>query len=82
MRISFLCREVVVQWIGKSLSEIKGMEVYWQNYSVNIPVPSLSKVCDTLFRRASVDMNKSLIRQEVAMCMVFGELVALHQLKH
>ena len=41
----FLCRKEVVQWVGRSLSEIGGMEVYWQNYSVNIPVVALpSKV--------------------------------------
>ena len=39
-----LSREEVVQWAGEALSGIRGMEVYWQNFSVRAPVVSASEV--------------------------------------
>ena len=44
---SGLCRDDIVEWVSRALSKIIGMEVYWQNYTVQVPVASSSKVEET-----------------------------------
>ena len=46
-----LCRDDIVEWVSRALNKIIGMEVYWQNYTVQVPVASSSKVEDTRERR-------------------------------
>ena len=42
-----LCRDDIVEWVSRALNKIIGMEVYWQNYTVQVPVASSSKVEET-----------------------------------
>lgn len=72
-----------MQWAGEALSEIRGMEVYWQNFSVRAPVASASEVKDRSLDTTHM-YGFSCCRMgscKVAMSMAFGEQVGQPQLR-
>ena len=88
-----LCRDDIVEWVSRALNKIIGMEVYWQNYSVQVPVASSSKVEETRERERERDATYMYLtscsvhcyRKEnfmAGMYTAYGELVGPPLLRH